>query len=108
MGKGARWLGMRRCPAWPRPTRSTLLTLIHLTRLIVKALFSWHGLAFRLTIQKEIRLFLCTRYQSNASSHRHTILRHVVYKNLKARVREVRRRLHERGCYSNILEEESA
>lgn len=107
MGKGVRWLGKRRCPAWPLPKGSTLLTLIHLTRLIVKALFSWHGLTFSLTIQKEIRLFLCTRYQSNASSHRHTILGHVVYKNLKARVQEVRRRLHDRGCYFDIVEEES-
>lgn len=107
MGKEARWLGKRRCPAWPLPTRNTLLTLVHLTCLIVKAVFGWHGLTFSLTIQKEIRLFLCTRYQSNASSHQHTILGHVVYKNLKARVQAVRRSLHERGCYSNILEEES-
>lgn len=106
MSKEVRWLGKRRCPSWPLPMGSTLLTLIHLTHLIVKAFFSWHGLTFSLTIQKEIWLFLCTHYQSNASSHQHTILGHDVYKNLKARVQGVRRSLHERGCYSNSLEEE--
>lgn len=90
MGKEVRWGKGRGDVLFGPFPRGTLSTIAHLTHLIVRAVFSWHGLSSSLTIQKEIQLFLCTCYQSNASSHQHTIPGHVVYKSLKTGVQGVR------------------